>query len=220
MPGWAASPLGHGLCVPCASSHDAAGNPGRCRPSCPSKRVNFLAPGRRRYRAELVATHKFCVTPPSAVVTGSSVETPTTGDSRMPSAYPYSTFATGHGPGVPNVMVPAVGPASAGPASVGPASVGPASVGPASAGPASTGPASGGVTTPVFPPPGSATPFAQAAPQSATATVHFPTFPTTPSQPPPAARGPRSFASAGPRGGRPLEASSGILLRGSPGSGE
>src|SRR5689334_7089706 len=93
------------------------------------------------------------------------------------------------------MMLPAAGPASAGPASGGPASTGPASAGPASTGPAS------GVTTTVFPPPGSvAWLFAQAAAHTATTSVHFQTIPTTPSRPR-MRGGPTGFASAGPNQG-------------------
>src|SRR6202035_495653 len=83
----------------------------------------------------------------------------------------------GHGPLVPNAVEPGTGPASTGPASTGPASTGPASAAPPS--PASAGPSFDG-STPIELP----GPFAQAAPSTATATIHTATFPTTPSPQP------------------------------------
>src|SRR3989442_942607 len=177
IPGGAASPAGQGSRSPAESSHFGIGDPGKCRPLAPSKRVNVLSPGRSRYSAAFVATHRFWF---------SSVETPTTGISWMPSCQLYCTLLIGHGPGPPNLIPPpSAGPASAGPASAGPASTeGPAST----VGPASTG-------TMLFP--GSVTLlFAQAAPISAPAIAHFPTFPTTPPRPS-AAWAPSSLLAAG-----------------------
>src|SRR2546428_575509 len=157
IPGGAASPAGQGSRSPAESSHFGIGDPGKCRPLAPSKRVNVLSPGRSRYSAAFVATHRFWF---------SSVETPTTGISWMPSCQLYCTLLIGHGPGPPNLIPPpSAGPESAGPASAGPASTeGSAST----VGPASTG-------TMLFP--GSVTLlFAQAAPISAPAIAHFPPY--------------------------------------------